>query len=826
MPSSGREYGRQASSYSGLENLVRDLWAKSPLSHPDRPAPQGELLTHHLRATLESVLQIQARVGRIPGMPEAFWVWAALAALLHDAGKLPDGFQRMVGNSVEPPQSWGERHEVLSLGFVDLILGNLPAEDRLWIASVIAGHHRAFTGGADARKLPLFTQYGGDGAEIFAAKFLPADPGAFTRLCEWLHRTAHGFGLPADSDSPRTSPDVLTTRAHAVFESLVDRWEWALDFEDTAQGLTAVLLLGAVTMADHLSSGRRQLAESQPLTVDYRAALVDRLAAGGHTLRPQQEQAGHTKGHLLLRSWTASGKTEGALLWARTQATDLAADITGNPRIFYLLPYLASINAMTDRLGAELDAPDMIGVAHSKAASYHLARSLADGNDDYGGNAHAARKAYSRQQATRNFRELLRVGTPYQLLRGALAGPIHSSILADSANSVFVLDELHAFDARRLGMILAMMRLWERIGGRIAVLSATMPTALIELVRASLRQPVRLVEAPADGGAPVRHRIEIRTAHLTSATSVAEIRDELVAGRSVLVVANNVKDAVHLYEMLAPICTQLHGEDSAYLLHSRFKREHRNAIEAMVLERFAVGAPRRPGLMVGTQVLEVSLNIDLDSCHTSAADLEALLQRFGRANRIGALPAVPVVIHEPAYAQRHSGGEIWADGVYEEVPTRLAWEILTRHNGQLVDENGTTAWLDEVYGSEWGKQWRASVDRYRDDFERGFLTFAQPFDDRSALADRFDENFDGTEAILTEDRDKYAAALTETGNDKTAGRLLADRYLIPMPHWASQLTQYEKDLNVRVIDGEYDPELGLLTVRGPARQTYRAGWVL
>ncbi|MFE3222894.1 CRISPR-associated helicase Cas3' [Nocardia sp. NPDC059228] len=803
---------------------MHDLWAKSPTPRPGHPAQRGELLTHHLQATLNSLRQIQDRVGRILPMPGGFWVWAALAALLHDAGKVADGFQRMVGNSVEPPKNWGQRHEVLSLGFVSLLLDNLPAEDRLWIAGAVAGHHRPFTGG----KGSLLTLYGGDSPAEFTTNFLPADTDAVNRLCVWLHHTATASGLPTQSHDHPITPDAVVSHAHTLFDQLMDRWEWTLISDDRHRGLTAVLLLGAVTMADHLSSGHRQLQQYQPLTADYRTRLTRRLANAGHTLRPQQTRAADTRGHMLLRSWTASGKTEASLLWARTQVTDLATLTAGNPRVFYLLPYLASINAMTSRLGDELDTSDGIGVAHSKAASYHLARALEDGcaGDAAGIRADAARKAHSRTQATRNFRELLRVGTPYQLLRGALAGPAHSGVLVDSANSVFILDELHAFDARRLGMILAMMRLWERTGGRIAVLSATMPTALVELVEATLQQPASLVEPPADATAPARHHLHTRTAHLTADESIAEISAALEARESVLVVANNVKDAVYLYEKLGPACIDLHGDDSAFLLHSRFKREDRNKIEAAILRRFAVGNPRRPGLLIGTQVLEVSLNIDLDRCHTSAADLEALLQRFGRTNRVGALPPVPTIVHEPTYTPRRGGGELWADGVYEEAPTRLAWDILTRHNGQIIDEKATTTWLDQVYSSPWGSHWRATVDSHRKLFEDGFLTFAQPFDDRSKLAERFDELFDGTEAILSTDRDDYERALKETGTDSAAGRLLADRYLIPMPHWAGSLTQYEKALNVRVIDGDYDPVLGLQGVRGPAQQIYRAGWVL
>ncbi|MFS0697989.1 CRISPR-associated helicase Cas3' [Streptomyces nitrosporeus] len=805
---------------------MTDLRAKSPaLSGKGQPALPGELLTSHLENTLRAARHIQARVGRIPGLPVAFWTWVALAALLHDAGKLPHGFQRMISNTSEPPQVWGERHEVLSLGFIGLLLSDLPVEERRWIAAAVAGHHRAFTGASDARRLPLFTQYGSDSPEEFAARFHPASQEHLRRLLLWLHTTAQVHGLPVDSPAAPADLGELTKHAHRLFEELMDHWSHPLDFEETEDtGLLAVLLLGAVTMADHLSSAHAPLHQHHPLPADYHTRLTQRLAAHGHALRPQQQAAGDTRGHMLLRSWTASGKTEASLLWARTQIDDLTARTGGIPRVFYILPYLASINAMTDRLSSELQAPHGIGVAHSKAASYHLARSLESCGQ---GRAGAAGKAHSRAAATKNFLELLRVGTPYQLLRGALAGPVHSSILTDSANSVFILDELHAFDARRLGMILAMMRLWARMGGHVAVLSATLPTVLTELVSEALQQPVALVEPPPSVAVPARHRIHTRTAHLTDEASLDEMRDSLTQGRSVLVIANNVKDAVFLHEALAPLCIELHGKDSAHLLHSRYRRMDRSAIETRILSRFEAGRPRLPGLLIGTQALEVSLNIDLDLCHTSAADLEALLQRFGRTNRLGALQPAPVIVHQPVYTPRRGGGSaLWADGVYEEEPTRLAWEILTRHHGETVDERMTTTWLDQVYASAWGKQWHTTVQNHQRDFEEAFLSFETPFDDRSALAESFDAQFDGTEAILAADRDDYAAALTEAADSPKNGRLLADEYLIPLPYWTGALTRYEHQLKVRVIDAEYDPVLGLLAVHGLPPQTYQPGEVL
>ncbi|WP_246487642.1 CRISPR-associated helicase Cas3' [Actinomadura livida] len=784
-------------------------------------------MTSHLLNTLEAVQEIRARIGDIPGMPAGFWTWAALAALLHDTGKLPDGFQRMIGNTADKPAAWGERHEVLSLGFVHLLLEDLPEEERNWIAAVVAGHHRPFTAGLEPpSKLPLLTQYGDDQPDAFAARFTPADQNHLTGLMRWLHATGRRHGLPLAERLPTPNVRQLTDAAHRLFQDVMDRWEWSLPPGDRS-GRTVVLLLGAVTMADHLSSAHSPLDTEHPLDGTYLAQLAERLAARGHTLRPQQRQAASVTGNLLLRSWTGSGKTEAVLLWAATQIGDLSTRSNGNPRVFYLLPYLASINAMTGRLAKELDSPDGIGVAHSKAASYHLAQSLADGcpGDDTDP-VDAASKAHSRAEATKNFRELLRVGTPYQLLRGALAGPVHSSILTDSANSVFILDELHAYDARRLGMILAIMSFWRDLGGRTAVLSATLPTALANLVNEALGGQTILVEPPPESRAPIRHRLHIRQAHLTEDASLNEIRQRLADNQSVLVIANNVRDAITLFQTLRPHCVERHGEDSAYLLHARYRRMDRTAIEAALQERFASGKPRRPGLLIGTQALEVSLDLDLDTCHTSAADLEALVQRFGRVNRLGTLGPAPVIVHQPAYNRRRGGGDaLWADGVYEGEPTQHGWNILARHDGKTINEQVITGWLDEIYTSPWGRTWAQTVEDHRQQFKRAFLEFSQPFGDRSCLAEKFDEQFDGIEAILAEDREDYKAAL-EQGTSKRDGRLHADQYLIPLPAWGAGLGTYDKLLKVRIIHADYDAQLGLQAIHRDIKQIYQAGEVI
>jgi CRISPR-associated helicase Cas3/CRISPR-associated endonuclease Cas3-HD len=796
-------------------NDLARLAAKS--SAVGRPA---ESLTHHSAATLAAAQQLQHRVGNVPDavLGGRFWAAAQLAGLTHDGGKLADGFQEMVAGR---RRSWGQRHEVLSLGFLPSLIPD--HELRLWVAGTVVTHHRPLSH-ADGRGITAL--YGQCRPDELRSEFGPLPAASVPMLEAWFRTAARQAGLPVGehTDRPLTCEELLAD-THRLLRDVLDHWQDRVPADD---GLTAVLLQGAVTLADHLSSAHRDLSSVQPLDGDFRLRLETWFHRQGQELHPHQRKAAAVDGHLLLRSPTGSGKTEAVLLWASRQVTLLTAATGGVPRVFYTLPYLASINAMAVRFKTTLSAPDAVGVAHSRAASYHLAAAIAPEDDEASPSCRveAATKAISRAAATRLFYESVRVATPYQLMRAALAGPAHSSVLIDAVNSVFVLDELHAYDPRRLGYLLASARLWERLGGRIAVVSATLPDALAELFTTTLNSPPALVTA--DGlGLPLRHQLRIRDHHLTAPTAIAEIRDRLHRNESVLVVANNVADAIHLYTELAPTVRQLHGDQAAILLHSRFRRCDRSRIETKIRERFGADREankRTPGLLVATQCVEVSLDLDLDVLFSAAAPMEALLQRFGRVNRLALRAPADVIIHRPQWTTRRS--EDFADGIYPRPPVELAWQILHRHDNQAVDETDATGWLNTIYSSPWGDQWRDDVASAQKIFSRHFLDFRSPFDDRAELTEAFDELFNGTEAILTDDHDAYTQALAQVPSNQQAARLLADEYLIPMPHYAGRLPDWDHKLKIRVIEGEYDPELGLLAIHGRCHATYRAGEVL
>ncbi|WP_369185723.1 CRISPR-associated helicase Cas3' [Streptomyces sp. Y1] len=779
---------------------LTDLRAKSlPRDDPER-------LTAHLRTVHAVVSQLEARIGAagIIATEPLFWARVRAAALLHDAGKVAEMFQRQLEHTGDP---WGERHEVFSLAYVDLLApaAGWSEEERLVIATLVAGHHRPLHSASSlgGGKPALSRQYNEQTRWEEAFGRLPGPDCRRPQVPRGLHQEflawLTGF-LGTEPVPPGPNEPLLADRARKLFEEVLAAWQQPVKAH---RGLLAALAQGALTLADHAGSAHVDLQTHMPLPTDYLARLP-------YTPHPHQQDAGATVGHLVLVAPTGSGKTEAGLAWAARQLTTML----GLPRLVWTLPYRASLNAARRRFQDTLHpvvgekSPD-IGLLHGALARTLLTEALED--DGCGGpTKDTARKARARANAMRLFAQRLRVATPYQLLSAAIAGPTHSSVLLEQANALFVLDELHAYDPEIFGRICAAMRLWEQLGSRIAVLSATLAPPLLAIVDESLYQPVTCHRA-APGTAAVRHRLVVDDRPLSDPESVARLEGWLDEDHSVLVVVNTVATGQALFTILADHARKQYPGDSdaALLLHSRFRNRDRDAIEARLLKRHPERRPvrrsdrprLRGGLVVATQTVEVSLQLDFDRGAVENAPIEAVAQRAGRVNRRGLHPDGPVEfrVHRTESHRPYDQGAVDA-----------AWSALTtvvEQGGDTLSEEDIDRLLALAYDTDWGHTWATRAREARDGFTAEFLTFTDPFHDRSEHARSLGERFDTVEVLLRDDAEEYR--LLALG--KKADPLLAAGLLIPLRY--GQLKQYnatfDRALGIHLIDGQYDPVLGL-----------------
>jgi CRISPR-associated endonuclease/helicase Cas3 len=107
---------------------------------------------------------------------------------------------------------------------------------------------------------------------------------------------------------------------------------------------------------------------------------------------------------------------------------------------------------------------------------------------------------------------------------------------------------------------------------------------------------------------------------------------EAAAGHSFCWIRNTVEDARRAYETLLPLLPS----ESLRLFHSRFAMGDRLDIEDEVIRSFgapSIAAARRGQVLIATQVVEQSLDLDFDGMASDLAPIDLLIQRAGRLQR-------------------------------------------------------------------------------------------------------------------------------------------------------------------------------------------------
>ena len=697
----------------------------------DGGAGEGETLLDHTAAVIARLADLHAR---LPGLAERvgaprLWHRAFWACVLHDLGKIARDFQAQLEPGTAP---WGHRHEVLSLAFLEWALPDDAHQDRAWVAAAIASHHR------DLSEIEQRYPAPDDPADDPVLRLVEsADEVAVAAVATWLvtdpPRWARESGLPGIEVCPRPPDDpVGDFRLHAVarvHRALAACRRLARTLAEqpatSPDNVAALALRGLVLLADHTASAHLPPPPRLAADADDIAARLGLDAPYDH-----QTRAATAIGHALLVAPTGSGKTEAAVLWAARQQ---ARGPTG--RLYYLLPYQASLNAMRERLSRLF--PGAVALQHSRALQA-LYRSLLE--EKHYAPDQAASEARREHTLARLHHHPVRVLTPYQLLRAAFRLKGYEAILTDATDGIFVFDEIHAYEPRRLGMILGMIEyLRAQLGGRFLIMSATLPRVLAELLREVLGTATDIAATPELYASFTRHTLRVLEGEITDAPVLDRIVTRARGGDSVLVVCNTVGRANRVCDALRE---RLAGTGAAVeLLHGRFNARDRFAKEGKLLRQLGSRRHARDGspiVLVATQVVEVSLDIDFDTLFSEPAPLEALIQRFGRTNRRRSRPSADVhLLTGPAHGQ----------GVYDDGYVAAALGLLEGRDGERLHEGQVGAWLDQIYAGATGAAWREAVLAAREEFRAACLADLRAFDSNPELATLFDRMFDGTELL-------------------------------------------------------------------------------
>lgn len=212
------------------------------------------------------------------------------------------------------------------------------------------------------------------------------------------------------------------------------------------------------------------------------------------------------------------------------------------------------------------------------------------------------------------------------------------------AGKVVILDEVHSYDSFTGTILDALVKTLREIHCTVIILSATLTKErrekLLNIKAESFLYP--LVTACPNGGPQSEiisekipdNLVFIKKSNKENAIEEALYRAEI--GYQVLWIENTVYDAQLVYKKIASQAAGINIECG--ILHSRFIKKDRTDNESYWVDLFGKNNTKRNScgrILVGTQVLEQSLDIDADFLITAMAPTDMLLQRIGRLWRHG-----------------------------------------------------------------------------------------------------------------------------------------------------------------------------------------------
>lgn len=605
----------------------------------------------------------------------AWLPWAAFCLSLHDLGKFSEAFQSQKPELFEilqdrkhdPAKSYTERHDSLGQWLWRDYLADRAVEDGwfgggaelrmsgidAWMRTVM-GHH-----GQPPKSVPVycsiddyFSRRDKKAALAFAdamrelllpqpvAKMpMVLDATQFQQVSQALSWWFAGVAVLADWLG--SNADYFPY--HPVAMPLEEYWQYARQqarIALQASGVVSKKLLEKLSFADLFA----KIKSPSPL---QQWATATEIPDGAQIY--------------LLEDVTGAGKTEAALILAYRLMEHGAAY-----GFFIALPTMATANAMYARMAdfyrKLFDGDANLVLAHgSRQLVERFAASVLPASHVENDPAQQDESASARCTAwlaDHNKRALLSqagVGTIDQALLGVLHSKHQSLRLLGLFHKVLIVDEVHACDAYMQGVLEVLLEFHARAGGSVILLSATLPNHMKQALLAAYAKgrgsacpklrseayplttawqsafPDKPDETPLGAREAVKRTVFIDYRHRQTEI-VAIINAALASGQCVCWIRNTVADAMAAFESFAKHLPR----ERLTLFHARFVLRDRLAKEEAVLAAFGPesNASQRAGrLVIATQVIEQSLDVDFDLLVSDLAPIDRLIQRAGRLRR-------------------------------------------------------------------------------------------------------------------------------------------------------------------------------------------------
>ena len=514
---------------------------------------------------LKNVADIARVMAKHIGLDEQV---AIEGALLHDIGKTSPVFQKKLNATSQEKPGSVFRHEIASLFFLSLIC----KEHRDAVVDMVVAHHKSIY--KDVRELGILDL--DDNTDCFEE---------------------HSRGFKQWCDVALDILESLGMKTHKIsMEEANANYEYVINYCDKRKAACSEWR-GLMMAADHMASAMETISE-MPLDKLFIKPDLSFYNRQSELYPLSMITVDNNKKHTLVTAPTGAGKTD--FLLRRCHG-----------RVFYTLPFQASINAMYDRIKRDLSDTD------AQVYLLHAASNLKvkDGKVE-------------ESIMQRHVGASVKVLTPHQMASVVFGIKGYEAMAMDLRGCDIILDEIHTYSDIMQTIVLRIIEILVALDCKVHVGTATMPTVLYE----------KILKLLGGNDAVYEVKLDSQTLQTFNRHQIYKLKDKkesydviasaINSNSKLLIVCNQVKRAQELYENVE----NLYPKVKKMLVHSRYKRRDRARLETELREVFN-NLENIPCIVVSTQVVEVSLDISFDVMITECAPIDALTQRFGRINR-------------------------------------------------------------------------------------------------------------------------------------------------------------------------------------------------
>lgn len=373
---------------------------------------------------------------------------------------------------------------------------------------------------------------------------------------------------------------------------------------------------------------------------------------------------------------TGMGKTEAGLLWI------------GDNKGFFILPLKTAINAMYERIINDIVKDDTrkksVGLLHSETMERYISLSdMFDKKEDL--------DIYYTQ--TKQFSLPLTICTLDQIFDFVYEYKGFELKQATLSYSKVVLDEIQMYSPELLAYVIRGLKKITDMGGKFAVLTATLPGIVADLLKAEGIE-FEMSKNFTKPELPVRHSVKVKENLIDTDLIVSKYNKN-----KILVICNTVREAQRTADELRKKV----NENEVNVFHGKFIRKDRNEKEREIL-KLGNKNSKDYGIWVTTQVVEASLDIDFDILFTELSDLNGLLQRMGRCYRNrpwdkgnGEYNCYVFVGKDK---EKNTGIGNGLDGVVDRQIYELSKELVKNKFSGIITEEEKMKYVSELYTTE------------------------------------------------------------------------------------------------------------------------------